>query len=220
MLTAAVRALEELKVPGDADDEALTRLAALLFHAFHHERARCPLLLVRTPVVRYLVETSGDGVDAPGPGLVASAYVQLPQHLVWTRAEDGSRPRSLDGFFWTVPGDGTVHLLAVAGLNEERAGFTVVPLPGVPLADAPVWADADMRPEAGPDFSTDMPGSELEGLYEVRTAGELLKLGARLDRYLSRFPDTARAVEPEGGSPEDHASPRPSTLPYLLVSLD
>lgn len=221
MLTAAVAALDELKVPGEGDDETLTRLAALLFHAFHHDRAGRPLLLVRTGVVRYLVDTPPGQDTRPGGGLPASAYVQLPQHLVWTAAA-GERPRSLDGFFWTLPGDGTVHLLAVAGLFTDRAGFTVIPLPGVPMEDAPLWAAADMRPGPETDFATDLPGSELEGLYEVRTAGELLKLGARLDAYLARFPQAVRPGEaPSNASAEaGAAAPPPSALPHSIVTLD
>jgi hypothetical protein len=221
MLGAAITALEELKAPGERDDEALTRLAALLFHAFHHHRAGRPVLLVRTGVVRYLVDTPpADGGRPTEAGLPASAYVQLPQHLVWTRADEQERPRSLDGFFWTLPGDGTVHLLAVAGLLEERTGFTVIPLPGVPLEDAPLWSRADMRSGDQTDFATDLPGSEHEGLYEVRTAGELLKLGARLDAYLTRFPDAVRAAEPVTESPENGSAPRPSALVHSIVTLD
>jgi hypothetical protein len=220
MLTAALAALEELKVEGEGDDEVVTRLAAVLFHAFHHHRAGKPLLLLRAAVVRYLVETNPAGLNRGKGGLPPCAYVQLPQHLIWTRAEADERPRSLDGFFWTMPGDGTVHLLAVAGLLEERPGFTVIPLPGVPISDTGLWAGADMRSGDEADFSTDLPGSELEGLYEVRTAGELLKLGARLDAYLGRFPDATRVAEPAPESPENESAPRPSALVHSIVTLD
>lgn len=219
MLTAAVRALDELRPPGEADDEVTTRLAAVLFHAYHHHRAGRPLLLARAPVVRYLVGDAApsDPDAAAGPGIPPSAYVQLPQHLVWTRAEEHDRPRSLDGFFWTAPGDGSLHLLAVAGLLEDRPGFTVIPLPGVPLDDAPVWARTTMRPDGDPDYATDLPGAEIEGLYEVRTAGELLKLGARLDAYLRRFPDSARDAP---SPPDDGQGPKPSALRHRVVTLD
>lgn len=226
MLTAGVAALEELAAPeGDAGgDEALTRLATLLFHAFHHHRAGRPLLLVRAGVVRYLVGTDpgeGEAVESEG-GIPGSAYVQLPQHLVWTDAGGGERPRSIDGFFWTLPGDGTLHVLAVAGLIEERPGFTVIPLPGVPLGDAELWAVAAMRPEGDEDFSTEIPGSEMEGLFEVRTSGELLKLGARLDRYLARFPDSATVAPSPCPDPESEGrtAPRPSTMKHRVVTLD
>lgn len=224
MLTAGIAALDELVAPGEGDDETSTRLATLLFHAFHHHRADRPLVLVRTGVVRYLVGTDPGEVEGRerGDGLPGSAYVQLPQHLVWTGAGEGDRPHSLDGFFWTLPGDGSLHLLAVSGLLPERPGFTVIRLPGVPLADATAWAAASMRPDGEEDFSSEIPGSELEGLYEVRTAGELLKLGARLDRYLARFPGAAKVAASEARSSNAEASPtpRPSTLAARVVTLD
>jgi hypothetical protein len=175
-------------------------------------------------VVRYLVDADGPGDAAHGPGtrvaaadgLPPSSYVQLPQHLLW--AGDGADvpPASVDGFFWTVPGDGSVHVVAIAGLREDRPGFTLLPAPAAPLADAPAWRDQPMRPEGGPDFASDLPGSELEGLYEIRTAGELLKLGARLDWYLGRFP--AAVVERPPAGPA--AEPTPSALSCRVVRLE
>lgn len=217
MLESTGAALEELRLPSEGM-ETLPRHAALLFHAFHHHRAGHPLVLVRSGVVRYLVDTEPGAGEEDADGLAPGSYVQLPQHLLWVHTDEADPPLSLDGFFWTCPEPHTLHLLGVAGLLEGRPGFTVLQLPPVPMADAAVWATAAARPdEEGDDFASDLPGSELEHLLEVRTAGELLKLGARLDRYLRRFPATRQEARPAADPPDD--PPLPSALPYTLVTL-
>jgi len=56
--------------------------------------------------------------------------------------------------------------------------------------------------QAGPDFETTLPGGELEGLYSLETAGEALKLVARLFQYLSEVPAALTAREPASGGDE------------------
>ena len=217
VLEAAASVLDELRMPEDSL-ETLPRHAAVLFHAFHHDAAGRPLLLVRESAVRAAVT----GAEAPGSvpgdreGLMPGGYVQLPQHLVWVRMDGEAPPQSLDGFFWTVPGDGSVHLMAVAALLERGSGFTTLMIPPAPFADRPLWTDQAMRSQGGPDFACELPGAELEGLLEVRTAGELLKLAARLDAgAASRAPLKSG---PQGGpSPPERAVPRPSSLAYLVL---
>jgi hypothetical protein len=103
----------------------------------------------------------------------------------------------------------------VAGLLEERPGFTVLQVPPVPRRDAPSWARTAMRSDGSADFAASLPGAELEGLYELRTAGELLKLGARLDAYLEGH---AQALREPDATP-DAAGPWASDLPYRLLTL-
>jgi hypothetical protein len=121
--------------------------------------------------------------------------------------------------FWTVP-PGRVAFLLVAGLRPDRPGFTVVPLDPIPLDDVPGWTGARIR-EEGPDFGSAMPGAELEGLYELRTAGEVLKLGARTLAFLesdrARKGSEARAAEPARATRE--AGPGASTLAYTRITL-
>jgi hypothetical protein len=233
LLESSRRALAELRDPdGGAEDHGTTH-ALLLFHAFHLHDAGVPHLLVTVPVSRWAVEGeggassgdkaasgagSGPGTDAGSGagegGLAGAAYVQLPQHLFWIRDDDEAQPASLDGFFWTVRGS-TLHLLGIAGMQGRAGeGFRVLPLPGVPLADAPVWLAETMR-ESGDDFRSEMPGAELEGLYELRTTGELLKLAARIDAFVRRFPPGS-AVETAPATPE---GPPPGASPYTRVTL-
>ena len=233
LLESTRRALAELRDPGGGAQDAGTTHALLLFHAWHLHRAGLHHVLVTVPVSRWAVEgaAAGDPTDAgPGAptsgsedrpdggagedaGLPDAVYVQLPQHLFWIREDAEDRPVSLDGFFRTVRAD-TLHVLAVGALHGPGGtGFRVLPLPGVPLADAPAWITTAMR-EDGDDFRSEIPGAELEGLYEVRTAGELLKLVARLDRFTTRFPE-GRVASPEGSdtSPEDGPSDASSAEP-------
>lgn len=187
MLEAGSEALNEVRRPSDEPD-TLAQHALVLFHAYHFQAAGRPAFLMETPVVRAVVETEPWEGDAEGdaPDLPASSYIQLPQHLVWARTGSGP-PASVDGFFRTVVMERRMHLLPVVGMLEGRPGFTVLPLPGLPLSDAPTWATADMRQE-GDDFASEMPGAELEGLYEVQTAGEVLKLLARATAWIGAFP--------------------------------
>lgn len=214
VLESAAAALDELR-RADEDPDTLPRHAAVLFHAFHHEAAGRPVLLVETPALRHLIEGTA-ATPSSAEGLKASSYVQLPQHLVWL-ASDGA-PLSVDGFFWTVPEDGTVHLLAVAGLIGDRPGFVAVVVPGAPLADRATWVDERMRSDGTPDFGTELPGAELDRLYEVRTAGELLKLGARLDRLLR---SQGVEVRPGPAAPVRSGAPGPtsSDLDYAVLAL-
>ena len=71
--------------------------------------------------------------------------------------------------------------------------------------------------EEGEDFRSDMPGAELEGLYEIRAAGELLKLLARAFRLADpdAEPETAPA-DPDG----EATGPVPTRLPFRRIPLD
>lgn len=190
------RVLADLRDPEQGTDGGPTQ-ALLLFHAYHLRARGAEHLLASVPVCRWAVEAS-EGSDekpesgGPASGLPAAAYVQLPQHLFWVRDAAGDRPLSLDGFFWTVLGD-AVHVLGVMDVLAPEGGLRVLPLPGVPLADRPLWLSERMR-EEGEDFRSEIPGAEMEGLYELRTAGELLKLAARLDRFMALFPDAREPV--------------------------
>lgn len=200
MLEQTGRAMAELRDPGTEDDGGPTH-ALLLFHAFHLRNAGGEHLLARIPVCRWAVEGrdagGGEPTDADPLGFPSAVYVQLPQHLFWVRDAGGERPLSLDGFFWTVRGD-TLHLLGVMDVLSPEGGLRVLPLPGVPVRDRGTWLSLAMR-ESGEDFRSEIPGSELEGLYELRTAGELLKLAARLDLFTARFPDAREPIPPAEG---------------------
>jgi hypothetical protein len=213
MLEAATAALDEVR---HADDppETLARHALVLFHAFHLDALGSPAFLIDSALVRALLDAeswdlSGSaGASAPSP-LPAACYLQLPQHLIWVRSEgEAAAPASIDGFFRTLTDDGRMHLLPVVGLLEGRDGFTVLPLPGLPLSDAPTWATTTMRQD-GPDFASDLPGAEHEGLYEVCTAGEVLKLVARLEEWLWQHSD---ALGAEAVASDETVRPMPSAL--------
>lgn len=222
MLEAGAEALSELRRPSD-EPETLAQHSLVLFHAFHYEKAERPAFLMETPVVRALVETEpweGD-VDGDAPQLPASSYIQLPQHLVWARTGSGP-PASVDGFFRTIVMERRLHLLPVVGLLEGRPGFTVLPLPGLPLGDAPTWATADMR-QGGEDFASEMPGSDMERLYEVQTAGEVLKLLARATAWIRRFPDgvggPGSAADTRDADARGDDEPAPSGLAGRRITL-
>ena len=208
----------------DAPPEATYPLAVLLYHGVHFLRAGLPVYLVDTGAMRALVS------DAPGratPSLPSTAgYLQLPQHLVWTQAARsgpgaaGSAPESLDGIHWMLSASGMLHVLPISGLLPDRSGFGALPLPGAPIADAHVWLHAEVR-ASGDDFASTLPGGELDRLYSVETAGEVLKLLARFftlaEGGQARF--DARSGDSAPDARRSDGDPPPSALPYTRISL-
>jgi len=193
-------------------DGALVRFGGLAFQAYHFTKAGCPLYLLSVHAARYLVEGVPPGRPEPP---ATSGYVQLPQHLFWaSEVGSGEAPASIDGIFWTSAPSGILHTLVVTGVRPDRPGIGVVPLPAAPLADASTWLDTDTRGGSG-DFSASLPGAELDGLYQVSTAGELLKLLARFFAYVAGVPSCLEAMDPHTGSD----APRPSSLSYSRVRL-
>jgi len=223
-------------VRGEEDDPRLIQqYGVLLFHAFHFWKAQKPLFLLETPSVRYLVDTGPEGNDEWAPSLPCSAgYLQLPQHLFWV---PGSGPdgvaESVDGLFWSAPGGENLSLLLAMGIRKDRPGLSVVPLPTLPLATAGPWVSMKVR-EDGPDFSSSLPGSELEQLYALHAGAEALKLAMRVFWYLDTFAGSVAQGEPGPESSEPSAGsrpeqgedegrpagvPKPSLLPYRRIVL-
>ncbi|TVR62956.1 MAG: hypothetical protein EA422_10310 [Gemmatimonadales bacterium] len=210
--------------------EALHQFGAFLFHAYHFHGAGEPLLLVETEALREAIhhEGSPDGGDArlwEGELPAHAGYLQLPRHLVWSHPDPEGPAEDVDGVFWTRSSGGSLSLLAALGIRGDRPGLSVVPLPPVPLADAPRWPAAPVRAEGeGPDFATTLPGGELDGLYSVIRAGEVLKLVARVMAHVHAHPGVLGATE-RAPHPRDAgatatgrmAGARPSLLPYRRI---
>ena len=229
--------LTELRDP-DAPPEAVHQYAALAFHGVSFVRAGHPLYLLATDAARSLVAEAPAGDPRPP---TPAGYLQLPQHLFWVEGDaEGEVPESLDGLFWTVARDDMLHTLLVTGVRPDRPGVGVIHVPEAPLADAPEWLGADVRPEgAGADFESAIPGSDMDALYGVRTAGEPLKLLARFFSALAAEPGRAERRDPPrrdpspevasgaegegGGGGDEHAGkpaepgPPPSDMAYTFI---
>ena len=214
----SVEAFVRNTAEADPDPTLLHRYGPLVYHSVRFGEGGRELYLLTSHAARYLVEGSPGGE----PGAPSNAgYLQLPQHLFWTRAA-ADAPESIDGVFWSVTPGGYVHFLLITGLRPDRPGVGVVPLPEAPVADAPRWVDLEAR-EAGPDFSTDLPGADIDGLYEIRSAGEAFKLMARFFAYVGGVPAAVErrggATEPDGDSSSALAAPAPSRLDFARVTL-
>lgn len=199
-LPRAAEILHEIRDPR-AEPEKAHQHGVLLYHAFHFAEAGRPLFLLGTHAARYLVESapSPPGEDGRLGPPEPAGYLQLPRHLFWTRPAEDGPPEPVDGIFWSAPGGDRIAVLLAAGLREDRPGLSVVPLPAVPLSDAPTWLETRIR-SGERDFESTLPGGELDRLYSLEAAGEVLKLLARLFRYLELFPD---AVTPHPGRSPD-----------------
>lgn len=165
---------------GPDDTDAIRQYGRLLYHAFHYWRAHKPTRRVDEAGLRWLLDDVSSVGDWSLNPPASSGYVQLPRNLVWAEPAPGLRPEPADGFFWTLtePADeaAQLHVLLVLGVRPDRAGFSVVPATGV-LDTEPHWADINARPD-GTDFETSLPGGEMDQLYSIETAAEVLKLAS------------------------------------------
>lgn len=186
--------LREIRTPEDPP-EMIQQYGMLLFHAFHFWRLKFPLVLVTVEAARRAVAIRGSvEVDLTPEGCV---YLQLPQHLFWTGGDGGQMPESLDGVFVTWVND-HLHAMAVAGVTRQRPGLITLPLSPIIPADLSRISGERAR-DSGTDFSTSMPGGEMDELYGLESGGEVWKLIARLLPGVG----SARAAEkgPRDGTP-------------------
>lgn len=167
--------------PAEGQKEAVRQYGRLLFHAFHFWRAHKTRVELAQDRVRWLlrdVTSVGDWTLRPP---AAAGYLSLPRNLIWAAPAPDLQPEPVDGFFWMLaePGDepARLHVLLALGVRPDRAGFSVVPATGI-LDDEPHWADVDARP-GGVDFETTLPGGDLDELYSIESAAEVLKLASR-----------------------------------------
>lgn len=209
MLAASGQALREIRGPQD-EPSLIRQYGFLLYHTFHFCAADEPLFLMPARVLRELLDRPAGGPPWTPTLEPPAGYAQLPQHLVWVQAAEDAPPESLDGFFWTRTSAGSFALLFILGMRGDRPGLSVVPLDELAAADAPEWIGMEMR-EGGGDFAPSMPGAELDRLFELRSAGEAIKLAALVLRALDR----GGAAEPCAvATGADASSPRPSGLAW------
>ena len=209
MLAATGQALREIRGPDD-DPALIHQYGFLLYHSYHFCEAGEPLILVAAPAVRRMLDGAVESAGWQPDLEPTAAYVQLPQHLVWVRAIEGAAPESLDGFFWVRMSDERFALLFALGMRGDRPGLSVVPVPDLPIDEAGDWARMEMR-EGGGDFSSTLPGAEIDRLYELHSTGEALKLAARVMLGLEREGVGDPSPAPENGGD----GPRPTRLAYL-----
>ena len=213
---------QEAAALADEAGELMRQHGRLLYHAFHFWRAGRNLLVLDPAVARALVD------EAPAVGewtlTVPSrtGYLQLPRNLFWAAPAPGMRPEPADGFFWVYSDAGSaaaaLQVLVALGLRPDRPGISVVPAEGV-LDHVSHWASERGR-EEGEDFRSTMPGGELDRLYSLETATEVLKLASLCFWHVSTRPESLGAQEvaaPEPG-PGDPTRMPPSSLPFRLVA--
>lgn len=215
-------------LPPDAPADAVEQYRMLLYHAFNFWCYGKRVYLVEPAVARYLVEAAPAMVEWELDLPYRSLYIQLPARLFWASISPDTPPEPVDGMFLTcadvtdTPGRPFKRLsvLVVLGIRRDRAGFSVIPFdteagPGI----ARVWAETEGR-AGGVDFENILPGGEIQGLYSILTAAEVLKLLARVIWYVDQHPEDAA----QETAPERHGVDRPGDLPlpripYFRVSL-
>ena len=217
MLGAVQAALAELREE-DAAPQSAHDHAGVLFFAYHLWRTRGAVVLAQQKTLRALV--AGEiGLPQAGRNSLwvndfggRAGYVQFPQHLVWIEEARNDPPESVDGLFWFGDAQRALHLSLVAGMRSDRPGFAVVPVPPVAFEALPEWATGPAR-EGGGDFTTTLPGADLDNLLAIRTPAEVFKLAALLLGRIAR-------EQPEVSTPQPVAAaarPRPSALPFATL---
>lgn len=210
--------------PEDAPPDALEQYRATLFHAFHFWAEGKPLYVLDRAAARYLVEAGPPLDEWEFVRPARSLYLQLPANLFWSTISPDSNPEPVDGFFLTFTearGAGGVayeHLdaLVVLGIRRARAGFSVIPVETeIGEGFERAWVGAERQ---GGDFSNELPGGELSGLYSIVTTAEVLKLVARALWYIDTFPD-GRVAVPAPSPSDDANGPPPTRLAHVRVTL-
>jgi len=203
--------LREIQEP-EAPPELVHAYAMLAYHAVSFERAGGPVYLLSRDAAGRLVDRAPEAAPEPPD---EAGYLQLPQHLFWAEGTSDEVPESIDGMFWTIGSEGAVlHTLLVTGMRPDRPGLGVTPMPDAPLSEASSWLTAAVRPN-DEDFTSGIPGAEIDGLYGVRAAGEPLKLLARFFAHLAVAGARPRFRHGPADPPPD--GPVPSALPFGRV---
>ena len=133
-------------------------------------------------------------------------------------------PESVDGLFWAVDPGGILHLALVTGVRGDRPGYGIVPVPPQPVETLHEWATGPAR-EGGGDFTTALPGADLDGLLGLRTPAEVFKLTALVLGLIARErptlapakPDRANTSEDPTAPTHPVGSPPPTNLPSALL---
>ncbi len=97
-------------------------------------------------------------------------------------------------------------------MRPDRPGVGVIPLPEAPSRDASTWLQAQVRADGqDPDFTSSIPGADMDGLYGIHAAGEPLKLLARFFALLDAEPGRVerRGVAEDGTPPRERDQERP-----------
>lgn len=221
--------------PGTSAPQGPRVHGEVLFFAYHMWRTARPhgppaVTLVTQGTLRSLLTGADARAAAGAPNSVwtsalrgRAGYVQLPQHMVWADEAGTAHPESVDGFFWAADPDYAFHAVAVAGMRQGRPGYGVIPAPPQPLDSLSSWTTEPAR-EGGGEFSTDLPGAQLDGLVGIRTPAELLKLVAlALERSARhppkpvRSPSSASSPAPSPRESPPASSPAPSNLPFVVL---
>ena len=167
MVSAAGALLRDL-TPPDAPAEAVHPYGALLHGLYLLWDAKWPVVAPdRAALERALADAAIPHRSHVDEG---TAYVQLPERVVWAEPAPGEAHEPLDGCIVTVT-ETAVTVLAVLGFRPEREGFTTLEatsrLPLPPL---------QRRPDGSAPFASTLPAGDRAGLRSVATPQELAVL--------------------------------------------
>ena len=200
------RLLRDL-VPLDAPAEALEAYVRLLHHAYRHWTGGAWLYRVSPAALERAVR----GGPVSSHLAHQALYLQLPEHRVWRAPGAAETPEPLDGMFVTeTAAAGTIAVLGISGMHQNRDGFSAVSVEGRADPEDPTGAEllVDVaRDDGSPAFTPLLPGGREAGLHSLANAGELLVLTCRLLAALPP-PDPGRSGAVEGGRGRSETSER------------
>lgn len=206
-LIASVGAALQDLLPDDVPRDAIERYGEMLYHAFHFWRSGRVLYAFDEAVVRFWIETRPEvaarSARPPQPAL----YLQWPPNLFWATVSEGTPPEPVDGLFLVAhetPIEGRaipqIEALLALGLRPGRPGFGTIPFRcGLDAAGVP--ADAEWM------FRSELPGSQLAGIYALERLPEAVWLVEAALAHLESHPESVLRVA--GAGPLE---PRPAAL--------
>ncbi len=166
------RVLGQLNL-GDAEAAgAAAEEYGILLYAAHRfwSAGRHTISFDRSAVERALVGR----VTGPPTVPHGACYLQLPEHLFWTRIAQDAPAEPLDGLFLaTGAAAQEITVLAVLGLRPERTGFSQIAVTAPP-EDFTRAGDFARRPL----FATVLEGGERAGVKSLLSEAELLHLAS------------------------------------------
>jgi hypothetical protein len=183
------------------DSSVVAQFGPLLHQAYHFWLNGKQIFELDEETLRRLLGPLEAAAAGPLEVPAQSGYLAFERNLLWARIEDDARPEPVDGLFWNVTGDNEAEarldVLLVLGLVTGRPGFSIADVSAVLDDTSASWSSMDARGAGSADFANVLPGGELQGLYALTTAGEVLKLVARAFAHLTGSPERPIA-RPDG----------------------
>ncbi len=178
-------------VPEHGVGHAVAQHLALLHHAYLYWAAGGWIVRPTRERIKALLAGARPDRSSAEPVPALACYFQMPERQVWAELAPGDPHEPLDGLFVRSWPGGGCFVLAVFGLHQGRAGFSVVDVDGYPQEDL-------IREDESTPFAPVLAGGAAAGLFSVVGEEELIELAVRA------LPLAAEAIACAGAAHRAH----------------